>query len=99
MAEYERIFGSVYYPTLFTPEDEEYSKLRQEIIDAPRLPIISDKLPFEDIDSSDKKIDCASNNPDIRISSERRLTCCYDIVDALQRQAYRIIDALLSATQ
>lgn len=50
--EYERIFGSVQYPTLYDMNDEEYQVLRQEIIDTSPLTYSKNKLPFEDISST-----------------------------------------------
>lgn len=46
--EYYRIFGRKEYPQLFSPDDEEYSALRREIISAPREPC-SNSTPFKDI--------------------------------------------------
>lgn len=47
--QYERIFGKEVRPNVFSPDDEEYNSLRQEILDANREFNPNKKLPFEGI--------------------------------------------------
>ena len=47
-AEYERIFGVSSYPNLYDSNDEEYNRLRQEIITALRVRYNPKCLPFDD---------------------------------------------------
>lgn len=47
--QYEQIFGKQVCPNIFSPDDEEYNSLRQEIRDAKREFNPNKKLPFENI--------------------------------------------------
>lgn len=53
-AEYERIFGVSSYPNLYDSNDEEYNRLRQEIITAPRVRYNPKCLPCDDNNKSFK---------------------------------------------
>lgn len=92
--EYERIFGVVHYPTLFNMEDLEYSELRKEIIDAPRVFRLQENLPFENI------LDFSSEQ-DIKESRTcSKQNCCnigiYDIVVGIRNHAIKTIEGILS---
>ena len=47
--QYEKIFGKEVRPNVFSPDDEEYNSLRQEIRDAKREFKPNKKLPFDGI--------------------------------------------------
>lgn len=52
-SEFEKIFGApTVHQTLFAPDDEEYNKLRQYIIDQPRIEYDKKALPFSGISLS-----------------------------------------------
>lgn len=90
--EYERIFGVVHYPTLFNMEDLEYSELRKEIIDAPRVSISPKNLPFENI------LDFSDEKEDYQVCSKQ--DCCdvgiYNIVVGIRNHAIKTIAGILS---
>lgn len=98
-AEYERIFGTFKYPTLYASQDEEYIKLRRQIVGAVPISYVYSKLPFEDIyNTYDNDYVCNSLNVDIvQQTSYNDHLSCYNVITGIRNYTVNILMGILSS--
>lgn len=98
--EYERIFGTSNYPTLYELQDKEYLQLRQQIIGTAPLSYLSSKLPFEDIYDAVENEELMSRS--LEVCTDSQLVCtdelsCYNVVIGLRNYVVDLLTGILSS--
>ncbi len=95
-AEYERIFGTSDYPTLY--ESEEYDQLRRQIIKTAPSAYAFSKLPFEDIYEIHDN-ECLDNALDINTISPEAYNnhlSCHNVVAGIRNYTVNLLMGILS---
>lgn len=98
--EYERIYGTSCYPTLYNLQNEEYIQFRRQIIGAVSVPYLSSKLPFEDIcdtcdNSNIPKSTCGEAIK--QISTCDHLSHCCNVMTDIRNHAVNLLMGILSS--
>ena len=98
--EYERIFGTSDYPTLYDSQDEEYIQLRRQIVGTVYVSYLSSKLPFENIcDRCDNSYlpNSICGETVVQIPTNNHLSYCYDVVRNIRNHTVDLLMGILSS--